>query len=82
MPELVVEAPFAAKLQALTDHTIVKDETGRVLGRFVPTVDPAEYLEPDAQDGGLTEEEWELRLAGGGKTYTTAEVLAYLRSLK
>jgi hypothetical protein len=81
MTELVVDAVTGQKMRQLSDWTVVKDETGRALGRFVPEVDPSEYLHPDAQIGP-TDEEVARAWSPDAKVYTTAEVLAYLRSLK
>jgi hypothetical protein len=52
-----------------------------VLGQFMkwPEYDPSEYEIPDH---GMTEEELARALAPDAKVYSTAEVLAYLRSLK
>ena len=80
MPECVVDAATAAKLLSARATLVVKDATGRVLGRFTPDDLAAMYAA--TQDHGLTPEELERRLAPDAKTYTTAEVLAHLRSLK
>jgi hypothetical protein len=51
------------------------DESGRVLARMVPAVDPAFYegLEPQ-----ISKEELERRKQRKGQTYSTAEVVAHL----
>jgi hypothetical protein len=78
MSECVVDTATAQKLLASSGEVLVKDESGRVLGRFVSAELAAGYRE--ATDIGLTPEELARRLAPDAKTYTTAEVLAYLRS--
>ena len=82
MSEFVVDAGTREKLRALGDVVVVKDDTGRILGRFYAEPDPSLYLAPEAQDHGLSPEELARRLSPDAKTYTTAEVLAYLRGLK
>jgi hypothetical protein len=54
------------------------DESGRVLGRFLPTIDPAHY---DGLDPQISREEFERRKRNKGNTYTTAEVLDHLEKL-
>ena len=77
MTRLIVDATLPAKLHALTSPAELCDPDGRVLGRFFPVLNPAEYnLEPD-----ISEEEFQRRLQANEKTYTTAEVLAYLEKL-
>lgn len=79
MSVCVVDAATAEKLLASRDEVIVKDESGRVIGRFMSAELKAQY---DAtQDHGLTPEEMGRRQSQDAKTYTTAEVLAYVRSL-
>lgn len=78
MPEVVVDAVTRDKLLA-GRLVVVKDESGRVIGRFLREEDPADYEVPDH---GLSDEELARRLAPDAKTHTTAEVLAYLKGLK
>lgn len=57
------------------------DENGQVLGRFqvsAPWTDPDQW-EPLTPE--ITQEEIERRLAEGGPTYTTAQVIEYLSKL-
>jgi hypothetical protein len=57
------------------------DEDGRVLGRFqisAPWTDPDQW-EPLTPE--ITQEEIERRLAEGGATYTTAQVIEKLSKL-
>ena len=59
--------------------TKLHDPSGKVLGRFVPHFDPAQW-EPVSPPCG--DEELERRLNSNAKHYSTAEVLARLRSLE
>jgi hypothetical protein len=54
------------------------DESGKVLGRFIPKIDLSEW-EPISPD--ISEEELRRREQSNEKRYTTAEVIAYLESL-
>jgi hypothetical protein len=78
MPKIVIDAALRAQLQAITEQVELCDESGQVLGRFLPTVDLSQYepLEPQ-----VSEEELERRSRSNEKTYTTAEVLAYLEKI-
>jgi hypothetical protein len=77
MTQLIVDATLPEKLSGLVQPVELCDASGRVLGRFFPVPDPARYnLEPQ-----ITEEEAERRMKSQEKTYTTAEVLAYLEKL-
>ena len=80
MPEFVIDAAMGAKLVSLGDNVVVKNASGRIIGRFIREEDPAEYEIP--ADHGLSPEELARRLAPDAKTFSTAEVLAHLRSLK
>jgi hypothetical protein len=77
MTRLIVDATLPDKLASLLQPTELCDAQGRVLGRFYPQLEPSEYnLEPQ-----ITKEELQRRKQSGEKTYTTAEVLAYLEKL-
>ena len=80
MAVCIVDAATAQKLLASPGEVLVKDESGRLIGRFVSAEMKAMYNE--AQDHGLSPEELAEALSPDAKTYTTAEVLAHLRSLK
>jgi hypothetical protein len=54
------------------------DESGHILARVVPVLDREIYASSEPQIRG---EELDRRIASPGKTYTTAEVLAYLERL-
>jgi len=81
MSEVVVDAATAEKLLA-ADEAVLKDASGRVLGRFRSEELRLLYESPEAQDHGMSPEELARALAPDAKTYTTEEVLAHLRSLK
>lgn len=68
----------SSKLTALLHPVELCDPSGRVLGRFVPLIDLSEW-EPVSPD--ISEEELLRRSQSKEKTYTTAEVLAYLEKL-
>jgi hypothetical protein len=78
MPKLFLDAALRAKLDQLYYPVELCDENGRVLGEFIPKVDPArlEALTPEISD-----EELRRRKQSNEKRYTTAEVLAYLEKL-
>jgi hypothetical protein len=77
MTQLIVDATLPGKLPGLLQPVELCDTSGRVLGLFVPHLDPSEYdLEPQ-----ISEEELERRKSSNEKRYTTAEVLAYLEKL-
>lgn len=78
MTKILVDETLRTKLHDLTQPLELCDAEGHILGRFTPVLDPALYdLEPP-----FTEEEIKQRLLEkGGKTYTTAEVLAHLEKL-
>jgi hypothetical protein len=78
MTRIVVDVALRSKLQNLTEPLELCDESGRVLARVTPTRDLSEYepLEPQISD-----EELVRRSQSNEKTFTTAEVLAYLEKL-
>lgn len=57
----------------------VRDEDGKLLGRFVREEDANQFDHPPL---GLTEDELDRRLAPDAKVYSTSEVLEHLRGLK
>ena len=73
---VVVDAATRDKLLA-AGMSVVRDESGRVLGRFIRE----EEVAADFSDHGLSDEELSRRLAADATTYTTAEVLAHLRPM-
>lgn len=78
MTKLLVDASLPAKLIQADSPVELCDSTGRVLGRYFPTIDPAHFgpLEPQ-----VSEEELRRREQANEKRYSTAEVLAHLRKL-
>jgi hypothetical protein len=78
MTRIVVDEALLSRLHNLAEPLELCDASGRVLGRFVPEFDPAEYegLEPQISD-----EELDRRSQSRERMYTTDEVLAYLEGL-
>jgi hypothetical protein len=77
MTKVYLDSALRKKLHDLTQHLELCDESGRVLARLVPVLDPSKYiLEPQ-----ISHEELQRRKQANEKTYTTAEVLAYLETL-
>jgi hypothetical protein len=78
MTQIVIDAALEKKLHALSEVAELCNESGRVIGRFLPAVDLSHYepLEPQ-----ISKEELERRKHSNEKRYTTAEVLAYLEKL-
>jgi hypothetical protein len=78
MSRIIVDAALREKLSGLTEVVELCDESGRVLGRFLPKLDRAHYenLEPQ-----ISKEELQRRRQSKERTYTTAEVLAHLEKL-
>jgi hypothetical protein len=76
MTRLIVDASLPDKLPHLLQPVELCDATGRVIGHFVPQLDPTQYnLEPQISEAELDRREQE------EESYTTAEVLAYLENL-
>ena len=78
MTRILYDAVLKEKLPNLETTIELCDEEGHVLARIKPVLDPALY--PDLEPK-ISEEELRRRKTEKGKTYTTAEVLAYLESL-
>ena len=78
MTKITVDANLRSKLLNLNQPLELCDESGQVLARVVPIIDPTLYegLEPQ-----IGREELQQRKQNKGKTYTTAEVLAHLEKL-
>ena len=75
MSQIILDAGVASKLTDIIHSVELCDPSGRVLGRFVPLIDLAEW-EPLSPD--ISEEELDRREKSNEKRYTTAEVLAHL----
>jgi len=78
MTRIVVNEALRGLLPDLTRPVVFCDEKGNVLGHFLPET---EVIVWDREPPPLSEEEMKRRMAEE-PTYTTAEVLAYLESLK
>lgn len=78
MTRIIVDEELRSKLHNLEQPLELCDESGRVLGRVVPNLDLSQYepLEPQ-----ISREELQRR-KNSDKWYTTAEVLAHLKSLE
>ena len=77
MTRIICDATLREKLHDLAQPLELLDESGHVLARLVPVPEPeGDLLEPQ-----ISKEDLRQRRSEGGKTYTTAEVLAYLESL-
>ena len=74
MTRILYDAALKEKLPNLETPIELCDEEGRVLARIQPVLDSE--FEPR-----ISMDEVRRRLADRGKTYTTAEVLAYLEQL-
>jgi len=77
MTQITLDAAMRSKLRDLVEPLELCDETGRVVARVIPSLDPAGCnLEPQ-----IPQEELRRRKQSKGKTYTTEEVLAHLEKL-
>ncbi len=78
MTELTLTDPATVEaLKAATMDLVLRDAGGRVIGKFVPT------LEAELKMFGLTVEEYERRRnAPASECVSGDEVLAHLRSLR
>jgi len=78
MVRITVDSELRKKFLDFTDDIELCDESGRVLARFqrsTPWSDPDQW-EPIAPE--VSQREIERRLAAGGATYTTAQVIEML----
>lgn len=78
MTRVLVDADLRKKLHGLTRSLELCDESGTVLAQVKPVID---YSEWEPQGPQVSDEELERRARSNEKTYTTAEVLAYLEKL-
>jgi hypothetical protein len=77
MSRVILDRAALAHFAKLVQPVEVCDQTGNVVGRFIPRLDPNEYdLEPQ-----ISEKEIEERSKSSEPTYTTAEVFAHLERL-
>ncbi len=79
MTRITVNDTVGNVLRTFPNPVEVCDQSGRVLGRFFPVLDPSLYegLEPQISE----EERQRRRQSREERTYTTAEVLAHLEKL-
>lgn len=77
MTRVIVNEALRNMLHNFSQPLELRDESGQVLGRVFPALDPSLYnLEPQ-----ISQEEIRRRKQTKEKSYTTAEVLAYLEKL-
>jgi hypothetical protein len=77
MTRIIVDETLRKRLNNLAQPLELCDESGHVLARVTPLLDPSLYnLEPR-----ISQEEIRRRMQAKGKSYTTAEVLAHLEKL-
>ena len=77
MTQIIVDESLRNKLHNFNQPLELCDDAGHILARLVPVLDPALYnLEPQ-----ISHEEFLRRRQSKEKTYSTAEVLAYLEKL-
>lgn len=78
MTRVLVDATLRSLLHYLSQPLELCDESGRVLGRVIPTLDLSQYepWEPSFSEDDLRRQE-----QTNEKRYTTAEVLAQLEKL-
>jgi hypothetical protein len=78
MTRIIYDHVLREKLPNLETPIELCDEEGHVLARIRPVYDPVLYPQFQPQ---ISKEELQRRKSYQGRTYTTAEVLAYLESL-
>src|SRR5205085_1815055 len=78
MTQVTVDATLPAKLPTIKETVELCDPSGKVIGKFVPTVDMSEWepITPEVNDEELE------RRAKSDKWYTFEEVMAHLKSLE
>jgi len=77
MTRIIVDDVLRMRFHNFAEAFELCDESGRVLARVIPQLDPAQYdLEPQ-----ITQEEIRRRRQSSERTYSTAEVLAHLETL-
>jgi hypothetical protein len=78
MTQILLDASSVSMLTSVTQPVELCDPAGRVLGKFVPNIDPSEWevVGPEASEEELKQREQ------SKEWYTTDEVLAHLKSLE
>lgn len=79
MSRVLVNDTLRSLLHNLSEPLEFHDESGRVMGRFLPEIDLSDY-EP-WEPPPLTKEELQRR-AQESESFTTTEMLAYLEKLR
>jgi hypothetical protein len=78
MTQILLDPSLARRLDEVTQIVEMCDPTGRLLGHFLPLIDPSQW-EPVSP--GVTEEELDRRAVSAEPRYPTSEVLARLDKL-
>ncbi len=78
MVKIIYDAVLREKLNDLAQPIELCDESGRVLARVLPAIDPSSRMELGPR---ISEDEIRRRSRHEGKTYTTTEVLTHLEQL-
>jgi hypothetical protein len=78
MTQIILDASVSSQLHKLIQPVELCDPSGRVLGKFVPRINMAEW---EAVSPAASEEELDRREQANEKRYTTSEVLDYLEKL-
>jgi hypothetical protein len=78
MEKIPISVNLSAILPTRYSPVALVDDQGNIIGHYVPKL-TLDDMEPE--DGWPTAEEAEAAANYKGPTYTTAEVIAYLRSL-
>jgi hypothetical protein len=78
MSKLILDSATATMLQGLTGRVELCDDSGRTLGYFTPREDRSLY---EGVVIPISEEELRRREQDMENSFTTAEVLAYLKNL-
>jgi len=76
MTQIILDAALRSKLHDLNQPLELCDESGRILARLIPVLDPSQYEPVEPQ---LSAEELQRRK--NEPDFSTAEVLAYLEKL-
>jgi hypothetical protein len=79
MSKMTINRETAAQLRGVRDHVSLCDDSGTVLGYFIPAADRSMY---EGVEPPISKEELDRRSREPGPRYTTAEVLERLRRLE
>jgi hypothetical protein len=77
MTRITLDEPLKSRLDNLIEPVELCDQSGRVLGRYFPAFEPADYepLDPQVSNDELR------RRKASKEWYSTAEVLNHLKGL-